>query len=67
MQGSGSGGGGGAGRPSAGWDPEPGKPMVTLTVREEQGVPLTAEMIRRMTWHQHAKIWKVRSGEGGPS
>ena len=35
--------------------------MVTLTVREGQTVSLTAEMIKGMTWQQHAKIWKVRA------
>ena len=41
------------------WSAPPGKPMVTLTVHDGPGVDLTAEQIKKMTWHQHAKIWKV--------
>jgi hypothetical protein len=33
--------------------------MVTLTVRDGQRVDLTAEQIKKMTWPQHAKVWKV--------
>jgi len=43
------------------WSAPPGKPMVTLTVHDGPGVDLTAEQIKKMTWHQHAKIWKARS------
>ena len=48
------------------WSAPPGKPMVTLTVHDGQGVDLTAEQIKKMTWHQHAKIWKVRPMRAHP-
>ena len=43
------------------WEAPAGKPMVTLTVRDGQRVDLTAEQIKKMTWPQHAKVWKVRT------
>ena len=43
------------------WQSPPGKAMVTLTVRDGQRVDLTAEQIKKMTWPQHAKVWKVRA------
>lgn len=41
--------------------------MVTLTVRQGEVVCLTSQMIKKMTWLQHAKVWKVRRSRQTPA
>ena len=40
--------------------PPPDKTMLKLTVREGFTLCLTSDMMKKMTWHQLIKIWKVR-------